>query len=285
MSLLHTLTSGYLDKENRQRVKKTLYAEKFKSNLKVFSDHDGFIDGELHTLIGKKGAGKSTWCKTILAELLYNSQDVFLYISEERKDKYLLNLNENMMRIYNDEEKVSSIADSLTVFSEVDQEQPTIEQVFELIKHGVEMSNSKIAIVDNFTTSFMSELPIAQQSKILRAFKSLADMLNIPIFMFFHTSKLSDVKSLDGDNVRGSGTAINIGSYNYVISQHKDGVDLRNFIYTEKARYHSNANKRFYEMTYNPKVGLFTGCKDYYIEDFHALVSGFKKKKDVNIGF
>lgn len=282
MSLLHTLSSGYLSEDKRDSTKKTLYSEKFKSNLKVFSDHDGFIDGELHTIIGTKGSGKSTWSKTILSELIYNNKSVFLYISEERKNKYLLNLNENMLRIHRDEEKLAIATDCLTVFSEVDQQTPTVEQVFELIKIGVERSESEIILFDNFTTSFMSELPINQQSKILRAFKSLADKLNIPIIMLFHTGKLTQKNNLDGDNVRGSGTAINIGSYNYIIAQHQDGSVLRNFIYTEKARYHSRANKKMYEMTYNHKVGLFTDCKEYYKADFEALVSGKKRKEDKN---
>ena len=83
-----------------------------------------------------------------------------------------------------------------------------------------------------------------------------------------------DTKRLDGDNVRGSGTAVNIGSYNYLIAQHLENGNLRNFIYTEKARYHSRANKKMYEMKYDPRVGMFTGCDITTMEKFQALSVG-----------
>jgi len=277
LSRLESLSSGYLDKKERDAVKKNLYGGKFKSSLKVFKDHNGFIDGELHTFIGTKGSGKSTWSKTIIADLLYQEKNVFLCISEERKDKYLSVLNEGMIKVVKTDDKLEEIMDKLFVYSEMDSPSTNENELLVFLEDVIREANIDILIFDNFTTSFMSELPINTQSKVLRSFKFLADKCNIPVILFFHTSKLHDSKKLDGDNVRGSGTAINIGSYNYLITQFKDGSLLRNFIYTEKARYHSLSNKKMYEMVYNDTAGMFTNCSEYYIEDYKELINGGKK--------
>ena len=279
MEKLESVSSGYLSPDERIDVNKTLYHQNFKSGLKIFKDHNGFINGEFHTFIGTKGSGKSTWSRTIISDLLYQNKNVMLYISEERKNKYLNDLNRNMFRILKEENKLKAMMDQMIVLSEIDSGFKDSDFVFTYMSEIIETCEIDILIFDNFTTSFMSELPVNTQSKILRDFKALADKYDIPILMFFHTAKLHDPKRLDGDNVRGSATAINIGSYNYLITQHKDGEDLRNFIYTEKARYHSKANKKMYEMIYNSDAGLFTDCKDYYMADYQELVSGGKKNR------
>lgn len=277
MDELKSINSGYLTPEQRAAVKKDLYNTSFKSDLKVFTDHNGFVNGELHTFIGTKGSGKSTWSKTIIAELLYQDKNVLLYLSEERKDKYLFSLNESMFEFLKCEKRLKDMTEHILVMGEIDDKYKSEDEVLTMMKDIVEAAEIDIILIDNFTTSFMSELPINRQSEILRYFKMLADKLNIPVILFFHTSKLHDAKKLDGDNVRGSGTAINIGSYNYLIAQWKDGETLRNFVYTEKARYHSKANKQMYEVIYDDRVGLFSKCTEYYLEDYKMLVSGAKK--------
>jgi len=277
MEKLESVSSGYQNPAERIKSSKSLSDYEFKSDLKVFSDHNGFRRGELHTIIGTKGSGKSTWSKTILSELAYQEKGVLLYISEERKNKYLSSLNNFFAFSKLSEETIKRHLENIVVLGELDSKISKEELLFSEMRELIIKADLDILIFDNFTTSFLSELPINDQSRILRRFKFLADDLNIPVVLFFHTGKLKDTSRLDGDNVRGSATAINIGSYNYIIAQHKDGLDLRNFIFTEKARYHSKANKNMYEITYQPKAGIFTKCVDFYIESFQYLVSGKEK--------
>lgn len=280
MNFYESLTTGYMNKEERDKIQKELYQTKFKSSLKVFSDHNGFIDGEFHTLVGTKGAGKSTWSKTMCSEFIYQDKMVLLYISEESRGKYLHNLNENMLKIFKNESKLKEMMSKIIIFSELDSRFKSESELFGYMKEVIVACEIDILLFDNFTTSFLGETSPSVQSKTLRDFKALADEFQIPVIMLFHTAKLYDAKRIDGDNVRGSATAINIGSYNYVIAQHKDGDRIRNFVLTEKARYHSKSNKKFYEVIYNHDVGLFVDCKDYYIEDYVELVSGGKKKNE-----
>jgi len=258
-----------------------MYKQVFKSGLKVFRDHNGFIDGEFHTFIGTKGSGKSTWAKTILCDLAYQEKGVFLYISEEKEGKYLNTINKAFRISKSTPEQTKRYLENIIVVGELDREINTEKDFFDLVEHIVTTCELDIMIFDNFTTSFLSELPISQQSSVLRRLKRLADKLSIPILAFFHTAKLSDPKRLDGDNIRGSATAINIGSYNYLIAQHKTAMTTRNFVYTEKARYHSKANKKMYEVIYDHDVGLFTKCEDIELHEYKNIVDGkaFENKK------
>lgn len=273
----NTIGTAYLTGEEFKAASDSLYKKNFHSSLNLFSDHNGFIDGELHTFIGTKGSGKSTWSKTILSELVYGGKGVLLYISEERKNKYVQSINKTFRMMNKSEVEVKKYLEDIIVVSEMDEKITNEIDFFKVVTELITSLELDILILDNFTTSFMSELPIQKQSKILRDIKALADSLDIPILLFFHTAKLSDPKRLDGDNVRGSATAINIGSYNYLITQHMDGTTLRNFVLTEKARYHSKANKNMYEVTYDHRVGLFVKCENYYLADYMQMVTGGKK--------
>lgn len=274
MNEFETIKTAYLSDDEFREASDSMYSCNFKSGLTVFSDHNGFIDGELHTFIGTKGSGKSTWSKTILCELAWLGKGVLLYISEERKNKYLQAVNRVFRLSKSKPEEIKNYLENIIVVSEIDEKIKTEDQFFGLVDKLVENCELDILLIDNFTTSFMSELPINQQSSILRKIKAMADELNIPIVMFFHTAKLSDPKRLDGDNVRGSATAINIGSYNYLISQYKNNISLRNFVYTEKARYHSKANKNMYEVFYNQDLGIFTKSEKIDLSDYSEIVSG-----------
>lgn len=257
----------------------------FNSEFKVFSDHNGFIKGEMHTFIGAKGGGKSTHAKTILSELLYSKKEVFLYISEETSDKYLHVLNKAMRIAVPEKERRDEMLERLVVYSELDSDISNPKELFNYLKEIMDFGNIEIFIFDNFTTSFLSEIQINLQSQVLRGFKKMAVKMNIPVLMFFHTGKNTDSTKLNGDNVRGSATAINIGSYNYLITQIKtEGNIIRNFIYTEKARYHSPANKHIYEMIWNFKSGLFVDCKHYNVDDYKALLSNNANKSNKKDG-
>jgi archaellum biogenesis ATPase FlaH len=276
---ISTVKTGYLDLDERLRVRQGLESGGFKTGLRAFDHHGGFQRGELHTFVGGKGIGKSTMTRSIIAPLLNQGKDIILLISEERRSKYLYDLNNNMLRVCKTEEKLKSLMEHLLVVSELEMNPLNEDEVMDFIREILKESEAQMFIFDNFTTSHLSEVFINKQSSMLRGLKRIADQLDIPVLVFFHTSKMADPNLLNGDNVRGSATAINIGSYNYVMNQVYFEGELRNFLFVEKARYHSKSNKKFYEMKYNPQVGMFVDCNEYYVEDYKAMVSGAKKTK------
>ena len=146
------------------------------------------------------------------------------------------------------------------------------DDFFDKLEATIVECEINILIFDNFTTSFLSELFISNQSNALRRFKQVAIKYNIPVIMFFHTSKNYNAKALNGDSVRGSATAVNIGSYNYVMHQNVINNKIKNFIYTEKARYHNKANKSVYEIVYDQDKGLFTRCFDFDMSSLKEII-------------
>jgi len=257
-------TTAYQTDDEFLASTKSLNDVTFKSNLKVFMDHDGFRGGEIHTFVGAKGSGKSTWCKTILTELINQDKNVFLYVSEEEISKYTNPINRYFRLKTKTAGEVEMYLNRIFNVSEMDDfDMCNEETFFKNLEEMIVECQIDILIFDNFTTSFLSELFISNQSNALRRFKQVAIRYNIPIVMFFHTSKNYNQKTLNGDNVRGSGTAINIGSYNYVMHQNVINNKIKNFIYTEKARYHNKANKSVYEIVYDSDSGLFSRCFDF----------------------
>ena len=270
MSIVRT---AYLSDERYAEVQDEQNETYFKSGLKIFQDHNGFRKGEVHTFVGTKGCGKSTWAKTLIAEIAWQEKGTLLYISEENVDKYVCALNKMFRTNKSTNANAQRYLDTIVTLSEMDISISDGESFFAMIEKVIDACKLEILIFDNFTTAFLSELHISEQSRILRRFKEVADKKNIPIVIFFHTSKNVDPRKLDGDGVKGSGTAINIGSYNYVIYQHKDTSSIRNFIHTEKARYHNKANKKVYEVMYNYDQGTFTSCKQISMQDYKEIVT------------
>lgn len=267
-----SIKTAYLEDDTFAKVQDENNKTEFKSQLQIFQDHNGFRRGEVHTFVGTKGSGKSTWSKTLLSELAWQEKGVLLYISEENVNKYVLALN-RMFRLNNKTTlNAKKYLENIVVLSEMEASITEGDTFFNHVEELIDVCELDVFVFDNFTTAFLSELNINEQSKMLRRFKEIADKYNIPVILFFHTSKNVDPKKLDGDSVRGSATAINIGSYNYVIYQHKDTSHIRNFIHTEKARYHNKANKKVYEVMYNYDLGIFAKCKQISMQDYREIV-------------
>src|SRR5688500_17169047 len=73
----------------------------FPSTLNHLRDHNGFRPGELHSLVGVKGGGKSTVFRSWICECLHNEKRVFVRLSEEKSQDYLDEIVENLGRVMN----------------------------------------------------------------------------------------------------------------------------------------------------------------------------------------
>lgn len=261
--------SGFLTKDEYANVKRDHESTHFPTDLNVFKDHKGFRLGEIHNFVGPKGGGKSTWSKTILIQLCLSEISTLLYISEEERTKYLKVVHEAALLTMKDQSVIENKLSYMTVLPELkNRGKFEIETFFESIRDLIEVTGSKVFILDNYTTSFLAYQHINRQPDIFARFKELAIELNIAVLIFLHTSKQADLRKMDGDSVKGHAASINMGSYNYIIRQTGTGIDTRNFIFTEKSRYHPKANKCLYEAKYNARVGLFESCELVAPEEF-----------------
>jgi len=254
------LRSGYLEQSEFNEAINDHKETRFKSQLKCFTDHNGFRSGEIHAFIAPKGGGKSTLSRTIVSELLYSDHNILLYLSEEEAQKYLMEINSNVRQIYGaDHERATKILDKLKVVSELDLKITNEDQWLRDIKFIIEEECIDIIVLDNFTTSFLGELFVSKQSQILRNLKKLAAKQDVPILIFFHTAKGAAQKLFGGDDVRGSATAVNLGSYNYILFYFRSINEC--FLWTEKSRYHRRANGQVYQLQFDGRAGIFIDAK------------------------
>ena len=274
------IRSGYLQETEYQESQKDFQTQKFRSALCCFNDHKGFRCGELHTFIAPKGGGKSTLSRTIISELIYGGQKILLYLSEEKAEKYLLELNEKLRVMYkNDQDKIERVLDKLTVVSELSIENEIdCTDWLKRIEYIIEEKEIDLFVFDNFTTSFLGELFVNKQSQLLRDLKKMAEAQDIPVLVFFHTAKGSSNKLFNGDDVRGSATAVNIGSYNYVLFYFRNINEC--FLMNEKARYHRYANGKIYRLKFSGKAGIFVDAIRSNIEELKtaAKANGSERK-------
>lgn len=254
------LRSGFLEQEEFSETLKEHDDVKFKSSLRCFKDHNGFRPGELHTIVAPKGGGKSTLSRTIVSELIYGPHRVLLYLSEEESQKYLLEINANLRKIFGtDHDRIREVLDKLKVVSELEIKPKSANEWLSMINFVVEEECIDIMIIDNFTTSFLGELFVSKQSQVFRQLKKLACKQEIPILGFFHTAKGAAKGVYDGDNVRGSATAINMGSYNYILLFFRQINEC--YLWVEKSRYHRKANGQVYQLHFDGRAGIFVDCE------------------------
>lgn len=259
------------DDEFEYEVKKLNNFE-FKSDLNFLSMHRGFRRGEFHCFTGSKGAGKSTLCRTLLAEITKTGKSVFIYLSEEVRTKYMLDVNTMFRQM-----DLPHLTDNILVMSEFDLVNHTAKNFIRNIEEIIKKIGVDIFIFDNFTTSFLSELNLSDQSWVLRNMRRISEKCDIPFVIFFHTGKHGDTKKLDTDDIRGSSTAVNLASYAYAMHQHRNELgEIHNYLFVDKSRYHPRANKKYFKLTYNSQDKIFISDREIDKRDYKNAISDEK---------
>lgn len=243
------------------------------TKLGVFAAHNGFRNGCIHVLVGRKGQGKSTWIKTILSELASFSVPTMLYLSEEIPSDYCQPINYVMRRQYPPQEAQERL-ENILVVSEVENKIDSIDKFKRSLGIGQEddyLQMVKFLIIDNFTTSFLGDSYIDLQSKTYRDLVQIANNYNIPILILAHVSKNAKFDLFDSDMVRGSATGVNTAPFTYIIDQVKYMGYLRNFIHSEKSRNFTNAIRKTYEAIYNQETQLFEKCVEISADEYKRI--------------
>lgn len=276
------IKDGRLTQESKKEIIDDLKTTHFHSRLKCFSDHYGLRKGELHAIVGPKGGGKSTFIKTILLDLIASRKKIFLQLSEESVQKYVLILHNIFEKTLGSGDKANEVMKNLHIESELEMDlklkNPTayFKRLDALMHEGL----YDVFLFDNFTTSFLSNTGKFEiESNAGNMFKALADKFSIPVLVVYHTAKTARVneKLLDADDVRGSANAVNISSYTYLVTTFFNEKPTRAFITVDKARYHQKSNKARYEMNYDTELGVFTGDMVSSYEIMQNIVNRYKK--------
>lgn len=244
-------------KKNRQEVF-------FPSRFLFLKKQNGLRPGELHLIIAPKGAGKSSFVKTLLSELILHTK-VIIYLSEEKAEQYVESLNELFDGAVNgSDEKRKKFLDNLSVISELDLESKikTEQLFFKSLSEKITESGSKVFFLDNFTTSWLSG-QVQKEKLYYEVLNKMAKKLNIALVVVSHTAKHANIKNgpFTGEDIRGSLSGAQLSSYTYTINR-VDLEPVRSFVFVDKARGYSEADRKFYELIYDKKTMLFEKDKE-----------------------
>lgn len=266
-----------------EAVRAAKHEKRFHSRLKLFSITNGIRPRELSVFVGKQGQGKSTLCKTVAIECVISGHKVYMLLSEEDQAVYKSSMNDTLNKMTNF--KAHEFVDKIKLESMMDwgNDLLTIQNLLSRIESVINEHCPEMIIFDNFSTSFLESLSIAKQGEVIKELRNMAKIYDVAMVCVFHTAKGTDQykKVLDGEDVRGNATATNAGSYNYIISNYKNGDVIETIVNLDKARYHSGAHKTFWKLEYHKEHEVFSSAEKVEYEYIKEIMNERNKKKKI----
>lgn len=274
------IVNGVMTEEELQEADMAKNEVRFRSSLKVFKATSGIRPGEFSVIVGQSGNGKSALCKTISMECAISGVKCYHLLSEEKSSVYKSSIASAFNGMTNNNS--SKFLDKLYFDSMLDWDEKHKTMRF-LYAHLEEMINDiqpEMIIFDNFTTSYLGSLPISQQGTAIDLFRKLAAEYDVAIVGVFHTAKGTDIykKIIDGEDVRGNASATNAGSYNYILTTYFRADPPRAILAIDKARYHPEANKTYWELYFDKTIGSYTSDKKLSYDEVQAILNNVNAK-------
>lgn len=254
---------------------------RLKSKLKSLDSVGVAPEGVLTTIVGPKGGGKSALVKTIIAEACACHTKTLVILSEESVLNYKRSICDGF------EKSVSKpVADLYlknvfyTSMLNWTKENKNLKSLLSFIENQIHENNFEFIMLDNFTTSFLGGAHVEKQGEAIEAIRDLVSYYEISLILVFHTVKGTNIyhKLVDGEDVRGNATSTNTAGYNYIITTFFRCTPPRSFLHIDKARYHPESNKTYWEMRYDKDCGLFVQDRKSSAQEMEALMSRIRKE-------
>lgn len=256
----------YIDPITRGQLLKDNEAEYFKSRFLCFKAHNGFRPGCLHLVLGVAGAGKSTFLKAIIKDLVDDKQPILLWLTEEDRDDVNVTFKD-----LPDNDGLKMV----DVYCEIDPSQKVVtEDNFWLyLDDKIGSINPSCILIDNITTSFLyAEKTSREQLQTIKQLKEVARKYNIPIIIFAHTKEeCSDsmTRLIEINDIRGTKNIINLVEYLYIMQRFQIGESYFPTVRIKKHRKHPVDNYLF-RLVYSKLKNTYT----------HDILLTFKEFKE-----
>ncbi len=275
------LTNGIMTESDLKELDAAKNEKRFHSRLSMFSSTMGIRPNEFSVIVGPSGNGKSTLCKTISHECAIGGRKCYHLLSEEKTSVYKGIIAKTFEKRCAGK-KTDAFLERLLFESMLDwdEKELNVNYFFDRLEDVINDKTPDMVIFDNFTTSFLGSLPINVQGDMITRFRKMAAQYEIAIIGVFHTAKGSDLykKLLDGEDVRGNASTTNAGSYNYVISTYFRATPPRAIVNVDKARYHPETNKKFFELEYDADLGIYVSDQMINYQEVVQIMDNANKK-------
>jgi energy-coupling factor transporter ATP-binding protein EcfA2 len=256
-----------LKKRNTER-KATVH---FNSKFKHLMDHNGFRPGELHLLVGPKGGGKSSLFRNWIIESVAQGKIVYVRLSEDKRLDYL----DEMATFFSD--RNFHLMKNLIIDTEKDLTESEFANYFPDLEMKVKNSGADIVFYDNLTSSRISMQGVSKEADNAVKLRFMADKLDLPMVVAAHTEKAFKSNSVaSGDNVRGNQTISNVAAYIYGITVFFNHPEKPTIIFTDKARHHGKANKKYYKIDFSVEMATFTKDCSLGVDDMKKIIKELK---------
>lgn len=284
---MKNITNGIVTEIEQKEINATLEERRFHSRLGVFNATNGIRPNELSVIVGPAGNGKSTLCKTISVECAIGGRKCFHLLSEEKTFTYKNIISKTFEKMTGGK-NLNSYLEKLYFESMLDwsEDERAYEYFFDHLEDVINDLVPDMVIFDNFSTSFLGELNINLQGRMIARLRKMAASYEIAIVVVFHTAKGTNIykKILDGEDVRGNASSTNAGAYNYIVSTYFRVNPPKAIVNIDKARYHPNANKKYYEMLYDKELGIYIKDMRREYEEVKKIVDEANGKKEKTNG-
>lgn len=279
-----TISTGIMTSDDKELLRIATTEERFKSRLGVFKCTNGIRPGEFSVFVGGSGSGKSTLCKTISIECAINGTKCYHILSEEKTSVYkglIAETFDTMTKGKGAEKFLNNLL--FESMLDWDHDKNNLEYFLSHLEEVINTHLPEMIIFDNFTTSFIGDLPINKQGEAIEKLRKMAAVYDIALIGVFHTAKGTDLyaKILDGDSVRGNASSTNKGGYNYILSTFFRLKKPRAVLFLHKARYHKKFTQTYWELEFDTTLGIYTHAQqiDYEVVKNIMDEANLKNKK------
>ena len=185
----------------------------------------GLRDGELITISGSTGEGKTTISINISNNLSQNNIPS-LWFSYEINPYYLL---ENF-------KKLNVNPYDLLVYAPIELYERDLKFIEQEIKEGVEEKAIKVVFIDHL--HYLIDLKSSLNSSLLiggivRELKQMAVRNNVIIFLIAHTRKINAGEELNLSSIRDSGMTVCESDYVFLVERKRKARNTRDIISSE----------------------------------------------------
>lgn len=243
----------------------------FRSNFNFFKCHRGIRENKMHLLISPTGAGKSTFVRSILCDMVFRNKDkkILLWLTEESIDDFKQEFSATV--------PVSDVLKNIIIISEKGTN-PGEDEIKAAIEDSINYIQPDVVICDNITTSrIYMDKKTSQQSDIAMWLKDFTK--NTTVFVIAHSNGDGyEDKFLNENDIRGSKSITNLVEFLYILQPVRVGDRLFQFINIIKHR-GQNISGKFFRLFYN--AGMKSFDRDLKI-DFNDIKETFKQRNKLS---